>query len=328
MSTLHNSPDPEGLTIAREIQDRLRPAEVILFGSRADGTHGPGSDVDLIAIAPDEAAAERTKETVREILGGRRGVPKVSVITTTQDEFQRWALLGQSFAGQAARYGVTPDGKSLDYRPAREPIADEIRELTIWWLRMAQSHLNLIAMYSKNRHLAHSEDLGLEAQWGLERSFKGLLAASNDTVKFRRDVALMWRHVESTNPIADREGVQAMESLLAATTGPGGLGCSLAAFTEAYLRDEPAPEISAPEWEAVRSCLPTAVDALITEALARSGAAREDLWRKRRGGRGRASGRATEPATRENRGGFFIPHPTPKLDSEIGQGTGERGAGP
>ena len=42
MSTPHNSPDPVGLAIAREIQERLRPAEVILFGSRADGSHSPG----------------------------------------------------------------------------------------------------------------------------------------------------------------------------------------------------------------------------------------------------------------------------------------------
>ena len=110
-------------------------------------------------------------------------------------------------------------------------------------------------------------------------------AADNDTVRFRRDAALMWRHVESVRPISDREGAEAMENLLAATTGPGGLGCSLASFTEAYLREEPAPELSEPEWDAVRRCLPLAVDALITEALARSGAGREDLRRKRRGSR-------------------------------------------
>ena len=124
MGTHRNIPAPEGLTIAREIQDRLRPAEVILFGSRADGSHRPDSDVDLTAIVPDEAAAERTKETVREILNGRRGEPEVSVITTTREKFRQWALLAQSFAGQAARYGVTPGGGSLDYRPEREPTPD------------------------------------------------------------------------------------------------------------------------------------------------------------------------------------------------------------
>ena len=70
-----------------------------------------------------------------------------------------------------------------------------------------------------------------------------------------------------------------MEDLLAATTGTDGLGCSLAAFTGAYLRDEPAPETNEPEWEAVRRCLPMAVGSLITEALARAGADRENLRR-------------------------------------------------
>ena len=198
MSTLHNSPDPEGLAIAREIQDRLRPAEVILFGSRADGSHSPSSDVDIIAIAPDEDIAERTEETVNEIQQGRRGELEVTVITRTREEFQQWALLAQSFAGQAARYGVTPDGRSLDYRPEREPTPEEIRELTIWWLKMAQRHLNALKYYLENPRLADSWYQGLQAQWGLERSFKGLLAAENDTVRFRRDAALMWRHVESS----------------------------------------------------------------------------------------------------------------------------------
>ena len=195
---------PHGPGHSPEIQDKLRPAKVLLFGSRADGTHSPDSDVDLIAIPPDEAAAGRTKETISSIQEGRRGVPAVSVITTTREEFDRMALLGQSFAGETARCGVTPGGMSLDCRPEREPTADEIRELTTWWLRMAESHLDLFAMYTRNRHLARSEYLGLEAQWGLERSLKGLLAASNDTGRFRRDAARMWRHVKSTQLIPSR----------------------------------------------------------------------------------------------------------------------------
>ena len=169
--------------------------------------------------------------------------------------------------------------------PGLEPTPDEIRELTTWWIRMAEGHLNMLKHFLERPNRYDPELLGGDAQWGLERSFKGLLAADNDTVRFRRDAALMWRHVESVQPIADREGAEAMDHLLSATTGPGGLGCSLAAFTEAYLRDEPAPELSEGEWEAVRSCLPGAVDALITEALARSGAAREGLRRERRSGR-------------------------------------------
>lgn len=59
----------------------------------------------------------------------------------------------------------------------------------------------------------------------------------------------------------------------------------LTAFSKAFRRDEDPPEMSEPEWDAVRRYLPPAVDALIAEALARSGAVREDLRRERRGGR-------------------------------------------
>ena len=45
MSTPCSSPNPEGLTIDREIQQRVRPTEIILSGSRADGSHSPSSDV-------------------------------------------------------------------------------------------------------------------------------------------------------------------------------------------------------------------------------------------------------------------------------------------
>ena len=117
MSTLHSSSDPVGLAIAREIQERVSPAEVVLIGSRAAGDHRPDSDVDLTAIAPDEAAAGRTRKILRELLEGKHDVPVVNVITITREEFRRAALLSQSFAGQATRHGVTPDGRSLDLPP-------------------------------------------------------------------------------------------------------------------------------------------------------------------------------------------------------------------
>ena len=282
MNTPQSSPDPMGLAIAREVQERMRPAEIFLSGSRAAGDHRPDSDVDLTAIAPDEAASDRTKEKAQEILERRHSVPVVNLITITKEEFGRTALLGQSFAGQAARHGVTPDGRSLDYRPEREPTPEEIRELTTRWLRIAQGHLDMLNFLLEHSCVHDPEFVGTQAQWALEQSFKGLLAAGNDPVRFKRDAALMWRHVEYAHPIADRKGAEAMENLLAVTTGADGLGCSLTALSEAYRRHEPAPELSEAEWEAVRACVPQAVDALIREALARSGTDREDLRRKRR----------------------------------------------
>ena len=54
------APDPVGLAVAQEMQERLRPAEVILLGSRAAGDHLPDSDVDLMAVCPGEDAVRET----------------------------------------------------------------------------------------------------------------------------------------------------------------------------------------------------------------------------------------------------------------------------
>ena len=215
MNTFRNAPDPLGLAIGREIQQQVHPAEIMLCGSRAAGDHRPDSDVDLTAIAPDDDSAERTKAVLRELLAGQYDDPVVNVMTITRQEFRRTAPLAQSFTGQTARYGVTLDGMNLDYRPAREPTPDEIRELTLFWLRLAQPHVAMVGFLLDEPELCHVECLGRDAQWGLERSFKALLAAGNDAIRFRRNAAFLWQHVESVRPIQDRGGAQAMENLLA-----------------------------------------------------------------------------------------------------------------
>ena len=286
MNTPRSAPDPVGLAIGREIQRMVQPAEIMLCGSRAVGDHRPDSDVDLTAIAPDEESAERTKAVLKELLEGKHDVPVVNAMTITRQEFRRTAPLAQSFAGQTARYGVTLDGRSLDYRPEREPPPDEIRELTLFWLRLAQPHVAMVGFLLDERELCHVECLGRDAQWGIERSFKALLAAGNDPIRFRRDAAFLWRHVESVRPIRDRDGAQAVENLLAGTATPKGNGCSLTAFSEAYRRGTQYPDLSDGQLEAVKRWIQPALDAPITEALARSGATREDLLREQRRGVG------------------------------------------
>lgn len=51
-----NAPDPLGLAKAREMQERRRPAEVILQGSRAISDHRHDSGVALMLVCPDLAA--------------------------------------------------------------------------------------------------------------------------------------------------------------------------------------------------------------------------------------------------------------------------------
>ena len=154
LSPRRNATDPEGLAIAREMQERLQPAKVILLGSRAVGDHRDDSDVDLMAVAPDEAAAAAAKETLRNLLDGKYDVPVVNVITITREEFRRTAPLAQSWAGQAARHGVTPDGRSLGYQPERDPTAKEIRQATIFWITLAEARLDAFSLTSENGQLS------------------------------------------------------------------------------------------------------------------------------------------------------------------------------
>ena len=286
MSPRPNGPDPEALATARWLQELLRPTEVILLGSRATGDHRPDSDVDLMAICQDEKSLEDTDETLRQLLEGKYEVPVVNVTTITQEEFLRTAPLAQSWAGQAARHGVTPEGRSLNYRPEREPGTEEIRAATIFWLTLADIYLEGFTSLLSHEQLARSHIPRCYAQQALERAFKGLLTAGNDEARFRRDAALMWRYIESTRPVADRDGARTMEELLRATTGPDGQGCRLTELSEASRRGDLMPELSEPEHEAVGRHLVPAVNVLITEALARSGGTREDIQEERHRRRG------------------------------------------
>lgn len=207
----------------------------------------------------------------------------MNVTAITRGKFARAAPLRQSFAGQAARHGVTPEGKPLDYRTEREPEPQEIRREAVFWLYLAETHLKSfdIIIRSEHEHLRRGHIPGLQAQMALERAFKGLLAAGNDGTRFRRDAALMWRHVLDTGPVTDGKGAEAVENLLAATMGPGGSGCSLTKFTETRRRGDFAPDPTESEWQVMTIHLAPAVGALVTEALARSGATREDMEQER-----------------------------------------------
>ncbi len=85
MSPRRNAPDPEALVIAREMQERLQPAEIILLGSQAVGEHRHDSDVDLMAVAPDEAGVKEADESLRYLLEGKYDDPVVNVTTITRE---------------------------------------------------------------------------------------------------------------------------------------------------------------------------------------------------------------------------------------------------
>ena len=209
MSLRRNAPDSQALAIAREMQKQLQPAEVILLGSRAAGDHRPDSDVDLMAVVLDDNGKREADQILRQLLEGKYEIPVVNVSTITREEFRQNAPMAQSQAGQADRHGVTPEGSSLDYVAEREPEAEEIRQATIYWLTLAERHLRSFVPLSESERFIGFQVTAFEGQTALERAFKGILTAGNDPARFRRDAAVMWRHIESTRPVTDRHGARA-----------------------------------------------------------------------------------------------------------------------
>ena len=96
----------------------------------------------------------------------------------------------------------------------------------------------------------------------------------------------MRQYFEDTKPITDRNGSLAMKAPLKATKGPDGHVCTLTQFTEAFRRGDVVSDPTEQEREAISLYLVPAVNALIDEALLRSGASIDDLQQERNRRRG------------------------------------------
>lgn len=83
---------------------RFSPNKVVLFGSYADGSAGPDSDVDLLVIMDHEGRASR------QALDIRRSLPKnfpLDLIVRTPEEVQRRMTLRDPFMTEALSRGQT-----------------------------------------------------------------------------------------------------------------------------------------------------------------------------------------------------------------------------
>ena len=92
--------------IGRRLADAT-PARtrVVLFGSRARGENGVGSDVDVLVIEPTVEDPMRESVRLRRALRGL-GVP-IDVLVITQDEADRRSVVRGTVVERAFREGRT-----------------------------------------------------------------------------------------------------------------------------------------------------------------------------------------------------------------------------
>lgn len=80
--------------------------EIWMFGSCARGEPGPGSDLDLLVVLPDDHGLARpTLECYRAIQQLHSGVP-IDVVATTRSRWERDSRDGFGPIGDAFREGI------------------------------------------------------------------------------------------------------------------------------------------------------------------------------------------------------------------------------
>jgi len=70
--------------MVRRIVDRFDPEQIILFGSHAQGSAGPDSDVDLLVVMP-VAGSRREKQLEVRLALHDLSLPKDVIVTTPED---------------------------------------------------------------------------------------------------------------------------------------------------------------------------------------------------------------------------------------------------
>jgi predicted nucleotidyltransferase len=89
MKTANHSLDGQIRKMVNRIVRRFHPERIILFGSRARGTAGPDSDVDLLVVMPVEGSKSKTQLEIRRALRGIRAPVDIAISTPEEFEWRR-----------------------------------------------------------------------------------------------------------------------------------------------------------------------------------------------------------------------------------------------
>ena len=109
MQPSNGTPDPVALAVAKAAQDAVHHSTIILFGSRAAGTHRPDSDVDLMLVYPKAAVAEqaRAHRAIKDHFQRTPPALRVDIVPMETGQFNYCRRAKNHVAGQASRNGIT-----------------------------------------------------------------------------------------------------------------------------------------------------------------------------------------------------------------------------
>jgi len=102
------SPSPDISAIAARIVEAVHPTRIYLFGSRAEGTARPDSDVDLLVVYDGPLEYMDAQRTIRRALRPREF--SLDLLITTSERFDRYKGVANTIAREVNEKGVVVYG--------------------------------------------------------------------------------------------------------------------------------------------------------------------------------------------------------------------------
>ena len=174
--------DPTALTIARAIQDAVQNSAIILFGSRARGTHHKDSDVDILLIYDKDHVAEISRAQRAAKAHMNRYPPKlrVDIVSMEAERFHYSRRAQNHVAGQAARKGIIMAPEKLEYAGNYDdeyPVSwPDVKE------KLLAAHRHIGGFEREFQHpQGEQENYGFHAQEAVENSLKAWVSAARLT---------------------------------------------------------------------------------------------------------------------------------------------------
>ena len=179
MNSERRGPDPKALAIARATQAAVKNSVVILFGSRAAGTHQTESDVDLLLVFSGEQIAEisRAERAAKRYMNENPPPIRADIVAMDTENFHRCRRAKNHVAGQAYRKGIIMAPERLDFTGHYDDQYPESWPDVRDRLRSTYRHLGTF-----EREFAHpegeQESYGFHAQQAIENSLKAWISAA------------------------------------------------------------------------------------------------------------------------------------------------------
>ena len=174
-----DTPDRAALAVANAAQSAVHHSAIILFGSRAAGTHRPDSDVDLMLVYSESPIAEQSRahRAVRAHLQENPPPLRVDIVPMELQEFNYCRRAKNHVAGQAWRKGIIMSSERLEFSSNYEDNYPESWPDVKW--RIQAAYRNLGGFRREFEHPeGEQENYCFHAQQAVENSLKAWISAA------------------------------------------------------------------------------------------------------------------------------------------------------